>query len=46
MYLPFINMLMVFFAFMKLMFYLRVFEQFGNMVTLTGKCISDIVAFL
>ena len=46
MYMPVLNIFLVFFAFMKLMFYLRVFESFGTLVTLTGKCIYDILSFL
>lgn len=36
---PILNTVLIFLAFIKLMFYLRLFEDFGNMVTLAGTCI-------
>lgn len=33
-------------AFVKLMFYVRMFEDFGNLITLVWTCIEDMIPFL
>jgi hypothetical protein len=37
---------MLFIAMVKLMFYVRMFEDFGNLITLVATCIEDMIPFI
>ena len=43
---PIYNFGMLTIACIKLMFYLRMFENFGNLITLVYTCVVDMLSFL
>ena len=45
-YMPELKLLLIILAFMKLLFFVRIFEQFGFLVQMIILCVVDLIPFI